>query len=76
MTSKKRSHKPTRSNQYQGLMAVEDIAKNEVMIKVPSSVIINTKKAFYCPELRDLFYNNPDVFGKHTQDGEDEAVDA
>ena len=58
-------------NQYQGLMAVDDIGKNEVMIKVPSDLIINTKKAFYCPELRDLYYNHPEVFGKHTPDGED-----
>jgi hypothetical protein len=58
-------------NQYQGLMATEDIGRNEVMIKVPSALIINTKKAFYCPELRDLYYHNPDVFGKHTPDGED-----
>lgn len=52
-------------------MAMEDIGKNEVIIKVPSDLIINTKKAFYCPELRDLFYDNPLVFGKHTPDGED-----
>jgi len=58
-------------NQYPGLMAVEDVGKFEVMIKVPSSQLINTKKAFYCPELRQVFYDNPLVFGKHVFDGED-----
>ena len=58
-------------NQYFGLMAIEDIGKNEVMIKVPSSLIINTKKAFYCEELRDIYYHNPEIFGKHVPDGED-----
>ena len=58
-------------NQYNGLLALEDIDKHEVIIKVPSSLIINTKKAFYCPELRDIYYDNPLVFGKHMPDGED-----
>ena len=40
------------------MVALEDIGKNETIIKVPSREIINTKKAFYS-ELEEMFYENP-----------------
>lgn len=62
-------------NQYPGMLALEDIEKGEVIVKVPSSEIISTKKAFFS-ELNEIFYENPDLFGKHVQDGEDMMVHA
>lgn len=52
------------------MVALEDIGKNETIIKVPSREIINTKKAFYS-ELEEMFYDNPLLFSKTISDGED-----
>lgn len=57
-------------NRYPGMLATEDIKPGEVIIEVPGREIINTKVAFYS-ELNPIFYENPDVFGKHLSDGED-----
>jgi len=57
-------------NRYPGMLATEDIKPGEVIIEVPGREIINTKVAFYS-ELNHIFYENPDVFGKHLSDGED-----
>jgi hypothetical protein len=57
-------------NKYPGLYAMEDIGKNEVMIKVSSKYIINTRKAFYS-ELSEIYFDHPELFGKGNIDGED-----
>lgn len=59
--------------QYPGTLATGDIKKGEIIIEVPGSEIINTKKAFYS-DLNPIFYNHPDIFGKHLTDGEDMMV--
>ena len=58
-------------NSFLGTLAMEDIGQETTVVSVPSSEIINSKKAFYCEELRQVFYDNPQVFGKHTKEGED-----
>ena len=63
-------------NQYPGLLALEPIAKNETFIRVPSKLLISTRKAYDCEPLKHIFYENPDVFGKHTSLGEDNVLDA
>jgi len=62
-------------NQYPGMVALEDIGKNETIIKVPSREIINTKKAFYS-ELEEMFYEHPELFSKTLNDGEDMILHA
>ena len=37
-------------NMYPGMMATEDIPPGEVMIRVPSNVIISTKAAYECQQ--------------------------
>ena len=61
-------------NQYPGCMATEAIPKGEVMIRVPSKHIINTKKAFYAEGLRSIYYEHPEVFGKSNYDGEENIL--
>ena len=39
-------------NQYPGLLAVEPIGKNETFIRVPSKLLISTKKAYECDPLK------------------------
>lgn len=56
-----------------GMLATEDIGKNEIICKVPSKYIINTRAAFFS-DINEIFYENPEVFGKHVQDGEDMIV--
>ena len=63
-------------SQFPGLLATEQIEKNEVMIRVPAKLIISTKKAYDCKELQHIYYDNPEVFGKHTSLGEDNVLDA
>ena len=59
-----------------GMVATEDIGVEETFITVPSSVIMNTKTAYECPELNQIFYDHPDVFGKHVSLGDDNVLDA
>jgi len=44
------------------------------MIKVPSKVIISTKAAYECEPLKELFYDNPDVFGNHVNYSDDNLL--
>jgi hypothetical protein len=57
------------------MLAIEDIGKDEAIVKVPSRLIINTKVAYECPELQTIFYENPDIFGKHLSLGDDNVFD-
>jgi len=66
----------TGDSRYPGMLAIDDIGKDEPIVKVPSRLIISHKAAFDCPELRDIFYNNPEVFGKHVNLGDDNVLDA
>lgn len=66
----------TGDSKYPGMLALEDIGRNEPIVKVPSRLIINTKVAFECPELRDIFFNNPEIFGKHVALGDDNVLDS
>lgn len=61
---------------YPGMMAVEDIGPNEPIVKVPSRVLISTAKCFECPELKQIYYDNPEIFGKHVALGEDNVLNA
>ena len=61
-------------NKFFGIMATQDIPKGEIIIKVPAREIMNTKKAFYAPELQEIFYNHPEIFGKHNVDGEENML--
>ena len=57
-------------------MALEEIGKDEAIIKVPSRLIISTYKAITCEPLKQMFYDHPQVFGKHISLGEDNVLDA
>ena len=57
------------------MLALEDISVKEIMVKVPSKHIINTKKAFYS-ELEEIFYEHPKIFSKTKTDGEDMILHA
>ena len=59
-----------------GMLATEDIGKNEIICRVPSKYIINTRAAFYSEDLKQVYYENPELFGKHVQDGEDMIINA
>jgi len=63
-------------NTYAGMIALNDIGTDEAFIKVPSKVIISTKVAYECKELNHIFYDHPDVFGKHVSLGDDNVLDA
>ena len=55
---------------------MEDIAKEEVFIRVPSRLIISTQAAMLCEPLQQMFYDHPQTFGKHISLGEDNVLDA
>jgi len=57
------------------MLVTEDIGKEEVIVKVPGREIITTKKAFYS-ELKQIWFDHPDTFGKHVADGEDNMLHA
>ncbi len=59
---------------YPGMMATEDIGQNEVMIKVPSKMVFSTKLCFQSEEMRRVFFEHPELFGKHIGDGEDNVL--
>ena len=56
-------------------MATEDIDKNDLIVKIPAKLLITTKVAFYS-DINKIFYENPEVFGKHVHDGEDNVLNA
>lgn len=62
-------------SQYPGMMATEDIGKDEVMIKVPARMLLSTKACFKS-DLKQVYLENPDVFGKHIPEGEDNILNA
>jgi len=57
------------------MLALQDIEKNEVICRVPSREIITTRAAFYS-DLQPLFYEHPELFGKHVHEGEDMIIHA
>ena len=57
-------------NQYPGMLATQDIEKDDIICKIPSREIITTRAAFYS-DLQPLFFEHPELFGKHVQEGED-----
>lgn len=63
-------------SKYPGMLALDDIGQNETIVKVPSRLIISTKAAYECQELQKIFYDNPDIFGKHISLGDDNVLDA
>jgi len=62
-------------NQYPGMVATRDIFKGDIICKVPSRQIINTRSAFFS-DINHIFYDHPEVFGKHVSDGEDMMLHA
>lgn len=56
-------------------MATEDIGRDEIMIKVPAHVIISTKACFKS-EFKKVFFENPQIFGRHVHDAEDNILNA
>lgn len=58
---------------YPGMLATEDINQREVIVQAPSKLIMNTKKAYYSV-LNSIFVANPDVFGGHTHEGDDNVM--
>ena len=66
----------TGDSRYPGMLAIDDIGKDEAIVKVPSHLIISHKAAFDCSELREIYYNHPEVFGKHVALGDDNVLDA
>ena len=58
-------------SQYPGMLAVDDIGPNEAVVKVPSKLIINTKVCYFEPALQQVYYENPDIFARHLNDGDD-----
>ena len=56
-------------------MATEDIGRNESILKVPSRLIISAQTAMQCEPLAQVFYNNPQTFGRHVPRGEDNVLD-
>lgn len=63
-------------NGYLGCMATEDIGKDEVIVKVPSNLIITTKNCYQCDELQPVYFEHPELFGKHVQYGDDNVMAA
>lgn len=49
----------TGDGKYPGMLATEDIGKDEVMIKVPAKMVFSTKLCFQSPEMRRVFFENP-----------------
>ena len=62
-------------SRYQGAAANVDIEKGDIIVRVPSELIITTKKAYFS-EIQHIFYDHPEVFGKHKADGEDMVINA
>lgn len=62
-------------SQYPGMIATEDIGKDEIMVKVPAKMLLSTKVCLR-GDINKLFLENPDLFGKHVSDGEDNVLNA
>lgn len=58
-------------NMYPGMMATEDIKKGEQICKIPAREIITTRAAFFSEPLMPIYYENPELFGRHVHEGED-----
>jgi hypothetical protein len=63
-------------SKYPGMLALEDIGQDEAIVKVPSRLIISTYVAYRCQDLSQVYYDNPDVFGKHVAMGDDNVLNA
>ena len=37
-------------------------------------MVFSTKLCFQSPEMQEVFFDNPDLFGKHVGDGEDNVL--
>jgi hypothetical protein len=55
------------------MIATEDIGKDEIMIKVPAKVVFSTKVCF-SGEINHIYFDHPELFGKHVSDGEDNVL--
>jgi hypothetical protein len=62
-------------NSYPGMMATETIGANETIIKVPAKMVLTSKTAFYS-EINQIFYENPEIFGKHVEEGLDNVLNS
>jgi hypothetical protein len=60
-------------NQYPGMLATEDIGKDEMIIKVPANMVLSTRVCFNS-DIKEIFFNHPDLFGMHMPDGEDNVL--
>ena len=58
---------------YTGMIATEEIGPNEAFIKIPSKIVMSTRVCLESP-IKHIIFENPDVFGKHTPDGEDNLL--
>jgi len=47
--------------EYMGMIALENINENEIIVKVPSKIIISTKVAYYS-DLNAIFKKSPSIF--------------
>ena len=55
---------------YPGCLALEDIQEDEIIIRVPGHLVLTAKVAYYS-ELHPVFYEHPELFGRHASEGED-----
>jgi len=62
-------------SKYPGMLAIDNIGKDEPIVKVPGRLIISHKAAFDCAELHEIYFNNPEIFGKHVAMGDDNVLD-
>ena len=59
---------------YHGLIATQKVFSDEIILRVPCNLILNTRKAFFS-ELRQVFYDNPSFFSVYqTSQSEDHML--
>ncbi len=59
---------------YTGLIATQKILTDEIVLRIPKNLLLNTKKAFFS-ELRPIFLNHPTFFSSyHTSSWEDHML--
>ena len=68
-------HFGTGDSKYPGMMAIEDIGKDDIIVKVPAKMLLSTKSCFR-GDINKIFLENPEIFGKHISDGEDNVLNA